>query len=286
MLQQSRERSIVAPRDRQVILVASRDQLVDYALKASATTPLTKLGSLLSGVVGETARREFKLRALKKLDDRSLVREIEASLGIARLTRFTPAEATRFFDFGVGHSPQGGAIYVQHPVLADAYIAPEDFSRALAKEKEAAFRLIASALGARELRLVSAKVHTKKGLFKTTISIPEAATEVGVKATFDSTGSVVSSVASTFGEPRKRPHVPQDLKSWVTMDPDLRTMARDRIEGSLLEHNVTLEFKESSNVGGDVAAKVAGRGLTAGGSYEQLAHSVWNFSVSYWPATR
>jgi hypothetical protein len=49
------------------------------------------------------------------------------------------------------------------------------------------------------------------------------------------------------------------------MDPDLRTMARDRIEGHLLENQITLEFKEGLGAGADVAATLAGRGMTVGG---------------------
>jgi len=47
--------------------------------------------------------------------------------------------------------PKDGSLYVQHPILPDYYIPPEDFARTLAKEKEAAFRQLASALGAKEV---------------------------------------------------------------------------------------------------------------------------------------
>lgn len=83
-----------------------------------------------------------------------------------------------------------------------------------------------------------------------------------MRVEFDSRGVFVKHVYSRFGPPRFPPHVPDNLRPWVEMDPDLRTMARDRIEGHLLENHVTLEFKERMGAGGDVAATVAGRGLS------------------------
>jgi hypothetical protein len=67
------------------------------------------------------------------------------------------------------------------------------------------------------------------------------------------------------------------------MDPDLRTMARDRIEGHLLEHRVSLEFRERLGNGAELAANIAGRGLSSGVDYVRLDHSVWHFEVDYWP---
>lgn len=121
----------------------------------------------------------------------------------------------------------------------------------------------------------------QEGMVWRKVSVPEVAAQLGARVEFDNHGAFVKHVYSRFGSPRP-PHVPDDLRPWVEMDPDLRTMARDRIEGHLLENHVTLEFKERMGAGGEVAATVAGRGLTAGGTYEALYHSVWHFEVEYW----
>jgi hypothetical protein len=224
-----------------------------------------------------------KLNMSKWTEDSLLERlgdELRLGMPIAL---YDQSEAIRLFKFGVGHTPRDGSLYVQHPILTNYYVSPEDFARTLAKEKEAAFRQLASALGAKELRLVSADVHSKKSWFGTKISIPEVAAQLGVRVEFDNSGAFIKRVYSRFGPPRLSPHVPDDLRPWVEMDPDLRTMARDRIEGHLLENHVTLEFKERMGAGGDVAATVANRGLTVGGTYEALYHSVWHFEAEYWP---
>jgi hypothetical protein len=279
----------IRPQDRGVIFVGDRKAALAAAARAKAKAndiaraydsltlnPMVKLG--------ERAAEAYYAREFQEQSFEALMGILSEALDIGcPVMAFEQRPAMDLFRFGVGHSPRNGSIYVRHPVFDDLYVAPEDFSRALSREKSAAFQQLASALGAKELRLTTATVHTKKGLFGVTVSVPEAATEVGLKVTFDSKGEFIKQVYSRFGTPRARPTVPPDLSQWVEMDPDLRTMARDRTEGHLLEHRITLEFKEGLGIGGEVAAKVAGRGLTAGGSYSAISHSVWNFEAEYWP---
>jgi hypothetical protein len=275
------------PRDRRIIIVASPAELRRCASRAAASAVEVSVSPLLP-VAGEIVFRvgmsAIANLSMRKLTEEELLQRLEDELRLGiPIALYDQSEATRLFKFDVGHMPKDGSLYVQHPILPNYYIPPEDFARTLAKEKEAAFRQLASALGAKELRLVSADVHSKKGWFGTKVSVPEVASQLGVRIEFDSNGSFVRRVYSRFGRPRQPPHVPKDLRAWVEMDPDLRTMARDRTKGHLLQHHITLEFKECMGAGGDVAAAVAGRGLTAGGAYEALYHSVWHFEAEYWP---
>jgi hypothetical protein len=278
------------PRDRRVIIVASREDLIHCAARASASglfeaaLKLTLPAMAAAGGVAISVSSFAFSFGLKKMSDADILKELESGLRLGvPVALFGPSDAIRLFKFGVGHTPKSGCVYVQHPILPDTYIPPEDFARTLAREKEAAFRQLASALGAKELRLVSAKVQSKKGFFGSTVTVPEAASQVGVKIAFDSAGSFIKTVYSKFGPPRSPPRIPDDLRAWVEVDPDLRTMARDRTEGHLLENQITLEFKEGVGAGADVATALWGRGMTAGGAYEALYHSVWHFEAEYWP---
>lgn len=278
------------PLDRRVIVVADRGALTASLATSTAGHWLDLGMSFVGGLAYLTFRAgrpvvEYIARKqVESMDDGDVADTLAESLELGvPIALYSPAEALRLFQFGVGHTPKNGSLYVQHPVLPNTYIPPEDFSRTLSREKEAAFRQLASALGAKELRLVSAQVHTKRGLFGSKVSVPEAASQVGIKVAFDENGSFVKKVYSRFGKPRTPPRVPPDLAPWVDMDADLRTIARDRTEGHLLENHITLEFKEGMGVGGEIAAKVAGRGLTAGGSFQRLYHSVWHFEAEYWP---
>jgi len=277
------------PLERRVIAVATRDALISNLAAPSAVRVMESISvgipviALVQKAMAPVGRLMLR-RQLKEVSDDDVLKLLSHSLDLGvPVALYSPSDAMRNFSFGVGHTPKNGSIYVQHPVLPNTYIAPEEFSRTLAKEKEAAFRQLASALGAKELRLVSARVHEKKGWFGSKLSVPDAAAQVGLKVAFDEHGSFVKKVYSRFGKPRSAPHVPSDLQPWVEMDSDLRTMARDRVEGHLLENHITLEFKEGMGVRGEVAAKVAGRGLTAAGGFERLHHSVWHFEAEYWP---
>jgi len=275
--------------DRKVILVASKRGLSKLASLAYVEEKLAHLKGVSPGIWGlGLATKKVLIKAIEKKyrdkpeDEVLSVVDDALDLGVSPVL-FNPSDAVRMFKFGVGHTPSDGTVYVQHPIIPDAYINPADFSRTVSKEKEAAFRQLASALGAKKLTLINANVQTKRSIFGSSVSIPEAATQIGIKVEVDQSGSLVKKVYSEYGEPRRAPHIPPDLQPWVDMDPDLRTMARDRIEGHLLKNTITLEFKEGIGIGGEVAAKLAGRGFSITGSYSAICHSVWYFDVEYYP---
>lgn len=282
------------PRDRMVILVASRIGLIKLACHASLNQAVISrrlvraasslfdakapLPIILTSVWSTIKEREYTNRSTAEI--LSAVDEA-LELGVSPVL-FDPSDAVHMFNFGVGNTPTDGTFYVQHPVIFNAYINPADFSRTVSKEKEAAFRQLASSLGAKTLTLINANVVTNKRLFGATVSILKAAADTGIKVEVDKKGLLVKKVYSEYGHPRRAPYVPPDLQPWVDMDADLRTMVRDRIEGHLLRNTITLEFKEGIGIGGDVAAKLANRGFTATHYYEAICRSVWYFDVEYY----
>ncbi|MCG5525878.1 hypothetical protein LRB11_13200 [Ectothiorhodospira haloalkaliphila] len=278
------------PRDRKVIIIASRDELIDLAARAfessvaGLTSPFSTRPSLFHPNLGFNLASMLMKGKMRKWSDDSLLNHLEAELKLGvPIALYQQSQASRLFRFGVGLTPKSGCIYIQHPILVNHYIPPEDFARTLSREKEAAFRQLASSLGAKELRLMSIEVQSKKGIFGGKVSLSKVASQVGIGIKLDKKGNITKRIYSRFGKPSSTPKIPADLAPWVERYPDLRTMARDRTEGHLLESHVTLEFKEGMGVAANIAAIVAGRGLTAGGSYEALHHSLWHFEVEYWP---
>jgi len=291
--------STMNPDDRKVILVSSRKELSKIALRALAhkcfnvnfndkrVYPLSPLLPLFVRFYTEkildswmkTKAKEYKNKSVQEL-----LSEIDEALDLGiSLALFEPSDAVRLFKFGVGHTPINGSVYVQHPIIHDAYINPADFSRTVSREKEAAFRQLASSLGAKKLTLINANIETKKGRFGSSVSIPKVAAQIGINVTVDEHGSLIRKVYSEYGKPRREPYVPEDLQPWVDMDADLRTMVRGRINGNLLKDTITLEFKEGMGIGGELAAKLGDRGFSITGSYEAIHHSVWYFDVEYFP---
>jgi hypothetical protein len=268
-------------RDRPVIVVATDRGVRQLALKS-----LTRLHQVdLIGAFGSLTTIYDALQGVRKAraGDRFLV-ALEGLLELEhRVYLYEPEEAVRLFQFDIGEAPRDGAVYVQHPIFPDSYISPDQYGQRLAREKEAAFRQLASSLGAKEVRLVSAELKESRGWFGARLSLKAAATQAGVQASFSESGKVVSAVYAQFGSPKEPPRVPADLQRWVDMEADFRTMANQRIQGNLLHARVAIEFREAMGSGGSVAAKLAGQGFSVGGSYERMQYSIWFYEVDYWP---
>lgn len=192
------------------------------------------------------------------------------------------AEARERFKFDVAH-PQDGTVYLLNPCRDDQYLLAAQANERLAQEKLAAFMQIASALGAKRLELKSGEVEETGAKAKVEGPLPKAAGQLGLSASFEKDGSVQRQVIMEYGKPKKAPAVPEKLAPWLNMDPTLRSMVETRLEGEALKAMVNLAFDDTIDVGADVTAKIAGRGLKVGGSYRSVARSRWCFEVEFWP---
>ena len=61
--------------------------------------------------------------------------------------------------------PVDGSFYISHPILENVFIRPAEYTAVLAKEKEAAFMNLASALGAKTIRLESFYIKESGGFW-------------------------------------------------------------------------------------------------------------------------
>lgn len=276
--------STVEPSDRPVIIVASLSEIQSLALnllgKQFGKAVISPLALIDGSLFNASKTISYALNATP--EERSLI-ALEGALDLKhKIYWYKPSEARQLFKFDVGHTPKDGEILVQHPIDQELYIIPAEYSRRVSREKEAAFRQIAAALGAKELRLINAEIQERRGFLGGSLSVKQAATQVGIRADFDRTGSLMKSVYSRFGKPDSLPKVPTDLQRWVDSDPDLRTMVRGRLEANLEYDRVTLEFSEKMGIGGEIAAKIANQGLSFGSKYERVFHSIWYYEVEYW----
>ena len=197
----------------------------------------------------------------------------------------SPAEAEQAFRFDTLTPPQDGSLYVQNPCNINHYILPSEYDVRMAREKVAAFRQLAAQLGAKKLTLVSASLKSKKSGFwgRAKSTLPEAAAQAGLVATFDADESVSHQVYAEYGKPVKPPSIPESLRAWIETDPDFRSMAHDRMEARLERDRVALELKSTSSFDASVVAMMNKIGVAVGGKFESLIHSVWNYEVEYWP---
>ncbi len=227
--------------------------------------------------------KEKVFKVLPVLKD-EILKQIKKELNLSTEICCIAPENAGHIQLDIGDKLTNGSFYIKHPLLDNVYIRPSDYEITLAREKEAAFRRLASSLGAKSISLKDAKFIDSKGNLKADTKLLQAiSTNVGISAHFDKSGTMVREIYSEFGSPRKQPYVPEEIKVWTMLDPDLRTMAHDRLEGHLLRHQVTLKFKDTYSGGGKIAAEIYNKGLDIGGSITKNVSSVWFFEVEYYP---
>ena len=297
---------MVAQEQPQLILVADDDKLLELAKKSKIQFDdqegdASGIGSAV-GIVDLLpfpARVGFKL--LRKKDKERLkvkseppkkipiskeeiLKFIQKELKLsAEIHCVSPAEA-KDIQFGIGDSATNGSFYLKHPVLNNVYIRPCDYEVTLAREKEVAFRRLASTLGAKTIVLKDAKFFEKNGDLSVSATLPKIVSlNIGISANFESNGAIIREVYSEYGIPRREPYIPDELKEWVRINPDLRLMTLDRLEGHLIKHQVTLELKDTFTGSGKIAAEIAKKGLDIGGSITKNVSSIWTFEVEYYP---
>jgi hypothetical protein len=274
---------------RVVIIVATRDKLNELTataeigplINSAIDSRWSYLGSL--GKIGRNIYRRSEVKLLAKMSGDEVLTRFNKSMDLgADAICLAPSDAQQSFDFGVGHFPKNGDVYIQHPISQDRYISPIEFSRTICAEKEAAFLTLAAALGARSIKLTSIQSNDTKGIFNSKFKAPEIAAVLGFSANFDKSGNIIKEVVKEFNRPSfKKPYIPSQLVKWVDFDPDLRTMAFDRVEANAARSNIKLEFSQNLGLGGELSARIADRGFSAGGKFNAVARSIWSFEVEY-----
>jgi hypothetical protein len=270
-----------------------KQMMLDIAEVISTAFSFNPFGSLISSGVSFFSKKEKEkekeetqtFKALPVLKEQ-ILKQIQKELNLStEIYCVSPVQAMNI-QFDIGDRATNGSFYLKHPLLENVYIRPCDYEATLAREKEAAFRRLASSLGAKSIILRDAKFFDQKGNLSADAKLPQVVcSNIGISANFEKNGAVIREVYSEFGTPRKEPYIPEELKSWTMIDTDLRTMAQDRLEGHLIKHQVTLKFKDTFTGGGKVAGEIANKGLDIGGSISKNVSSVWFFEVEYYPIT-
>lgn len=219
--------------------------------------------------------------ARRKAQVRPLLRRIFTK-GEIPLPHLAPADAAARFHFDLG-GPEDGAIYIATPCLVDHYLPPAVVNERLAQEKLSAFVQIASALGARRIDVKSGESLRTDTRTETDVPLPDAAAQVGLGVSFRSTTAFDRQVVAEFDKPTAALHVPEGLQGWLDMEPTLRAMVRTRLEGEPIRISVILQFGSMVDVGADLTARFAARGLKVGGAFRKVAASRWSFDVEFWP---
>lgn len=278
----------------QLILIADEAKLIEIVDKSKNNL---NFSNIISNAPNILLRANFvyfgyllykkinKPNEQSKIDLRdNLIKYIVNELDLSSPLKVIAPEETNTLNLTFGEIARNGSFYIKHPIITNVYIPFSTYSETLLKEKGAAFRSLASSLGAKTINLVDAKFYDAKGTIIAKADIAEKiSANLGISANFEKDGKLQRSVFCEYGKPRHEPKIPDDIKKWVEIDPDLRLMARDRLEGHLIRNRVTLSFDEKSVSNANLAAKIADRGLDIGGGYQKSNSSKWLFEVEYYP---
>ena len=215
-----------------------------------------------------------------------MISQLKKEFDVGVDTEFiSPEEAIKKYSFIAGHFLKDGMIYIISPTIDNYCIPFFDYSHVLAKEKESAFKQILGCLGAKEITLKRVNVYSKSGELETHIPIQKVIAQLGFNASVLENGTLKQEIYQQYGKPKNSPYIPNDLVQWVELDPDLRVLARGRLENNLIRMQVTLEFREDMNFDASLMLnikKIASKlGLSA--NIVNMNHSRWYFDVEFWP---
>jgi hypothetical protein len=297
----------LAPEERRLLLVASDERYAGLVRKGAqerllalgkrflpfaAFSPAAAIGAASAVWVVRRLRERAALResaesAPRVVDaDEAVAPEALVARGEIPIPHLAPAEAARRFRFD--HDlPHDGALYVLDPVAVsrDRYLRPALANERLAQEKVAAFVSIASALGARRIEILSARVDAVGAGARVRSPIPETAAQLGLGVRVDAEGTVTRQVLMELDPPsaQRPPRVPEALRGWLELDPMLRALVETRLEGAALRASFALQVGDLLDLDASLSAELEGRGVSLGGAFRRVGTSTWTFAIEWWP---
>lgn len=270
-----------------IIIVATESALRNIAAKISSQQQAKTIKKYLPGsglsLLTSIAGQDANYLLLKNKSVLELKNKIIETLDIGYPVVFiSPSEAIKKYNFKTGHIPQNGSVYIKHPVLENTYICPGEYDLTLQKEKEAAFKQVMCSLGAKSVHITNIETSETKGILGLRVPLEKITSTLGVDVSISSTGTVEKSLYCEFGKPRKKISIPNEFKAWVDFDPELRTITKNRLEGSLLKTQSALSFKRQTELTAGLSALVEKVQVSGNVSVSKSYNSLWYFEIEYY----
>lgn len=292
----------IAPEKRQLILVSDQEKLKQVLMSAMIkdTIRVQEIFNLTKQFNQTAKSLELMLKTFKDhpsslasflfspngivnhLEPQEIILLLETIIE-SELQWYSLEEASKLFKFDSDSTPANGAIYYKHPFDHERYLTPSSAHAQLVDEKMFAFTELAAALGAKEIRVAlddkSSQIAEMKAIWDQIIN------KVGISAASRHTHTSKTEIQRKYDKPRKSPHIPGKLQTWVDADPHFRSMATERIEHGLLTQNVLFEVKEMLDLEAKVAARLVTYGFNIGGKFKKTTNTSWNFTVDFWESS-
>ena len=156
------------------------------------------------------------------------------------------------------------------------------FESFLAKERITAFKNLASALGACEIKLVSFEVKENAKEVKNQATREMVAAQLGVNIAILGGNIREEAYSATFNSISKMSFkIPKECKYWIEEDQELENLVNGRKNQRLKKIKTSLHFRETSQVFSQFAAKLAGKGFDIGGAYRKSYETHCTFEVEF-----
>ncbi len=281
-----RDFNILSPDERRIIIVATDEKYkelcnsIDY--KKLLWLLLLPFGGWGGTVLNPLFASSFlhstiSAAASTKKEFRNFFRR-----GEIPFPHLSPSEAIDRFSFDHGHL-QNGMAYIVKATNPDYYLVPALVNERLAQDKVTAFLELSSALGAKQLELLSAELLDQEISSRADFPLKQAGAQIGIEATFGSQDQIKSRIYSEYGKPAAPPYIPENVVRWLEEDSMFRSLANDRLKGTLLKRKVTLRIESSIDVGAKALASIKSFKVGVGGEYHRVARSSWSFEIEFWP---
>jgi hypothetical protein len=175
-------------------------------------------------------------------------------------------------------------VYAEHPADPEHFVPLAVFHPHLVQEKRAELTRLAASLGAREIRLVDSSRRDRASSGSGDGVVPVRGVPVDVKAGGGSRAatSETFSLSARMPKPTHAPSVPEGLR-WLSHEPLWQAMAETRLRQRAISFEVQFRYAHDFGVDGRLAAKLAGFGLSAGGSFSEMERIEQEYEVEFHP---
>jgi hypothetical protein len=202
------------------------------------------------------------------------------TIGELPIPHCSPEEASKLFDFD-NDIIIDGAAYVLNPSVPNHYVLPALANERFALEKMAAFSRICCDLGAKEVTLLSVDIDEKSR--NASVDIKKVETQLGFSSSVNNNNINSKYSLKRYGRPRKEPFVNDDVQGLLRVDPNLRNLVYERLNGNIQETTVKLNICEQIDVTAKVCCDLSQFGIQVGGEYQAVKKSISSFNVQFWP---
>jgi hypothetical protein len=173
-------------------------------------------------------------------------------------------------------------VYREHPVQGHYYVPLAEFHPQMLHDKKAEFLDIATALGAKEIRIAASESRSKSGEASAGADDPTGQTDGGVEVAARASETQDFGVEMRFERPNQPPQDPSEVY-WLDREPMWQSMVSARMSQWVTEYRVNFSYTSDFGVNANVAASIQNIGLGIGGEYQSREERDTEYIVEFWP---